>query len=55
MTEDIQKLDKVSDIKTCEVCKCLTCQSGKMFNSAYLIKWTNDCADDVSDLYIGIR
>jgi hypothetical protein len=28
---------------------------GKMFNSAYLIKWTNDCADDVSDLYIGIR
>ncbi len=25
------------------------------FEKAYLIKWENDCADDVSYLYIGVR
>lgn len=28
---------------------------GKMFDSAWLMKWENDCPDDVSDLYIGVR
>lgn len=25
------------------------------FNKAYLVKWENDCADDVSYLYIGLK
>lgn len=28
---------------------------GKMFKKAWLIKWTNDCSDDVSSLYIGAK
>ena len=28
---------------------------GKMFKNAWLINWENDCADDVSNLYIGVR
>ena len=28
---------------------------GEMFKEAWLIKWENDCLDDVSDLYIGVR
>lgn len=32
MTVDINDYEtkKASDIKTCETCKCLTCQSGKL-------------------------
>ena len=41
MTEDIQKLDKVTDIKPCETCKCLTCKSGKMFNGTGCPKGNN--------------
>lgn len=25
------------------------------FNKAYLVKWENDCADDISYLYIGLK
>ena len=28
---------------------------GKMFKKAWLIKWTNDCSDDISSLYIGAK
>ena len=35
MTVDINEYaqKKSPDIKTCEACKCLTCESGKMFNT----------------------
>ena len=34
MTYDISEYNekKCPDIKTCETCKCLTCESGNMFN-----------------------
>lgn len=41
MTTDISELNKVNQIKSCETCKCLTCQSGKMFNSASCPKGNN--------------
>lgn len=41
MTEDIQKLDNMTQIKPCETCKCLTCKSGKMFNGTGCPKGKN--------------
>lgn len=35
MTVDISELNKLDDhaVKSCETCKCLTCDAGKMFNA----------------------
>lgn len=43
VTVDINEFNqkKSPDIKTCETCKCLTCQSGKMFNKTPCIKGKN--------------
>lgn len=41
MTKDLEDLNKISQIKKCETCMCLTCQSGKMFNKAPCPKGKN--------------